>query len=779
MSENGDILAVDDTFEVLALLVKILTPAGHKVRAADSGELALAAAAARPPDLILLDVRMKGVDGLEVCRRLKAQEETRHVPVILISGSADAVDRIEGLRHGAADYITKPFHPEELLSRVKMHLSLSRATISLQKQTIALRQTNEQMQGEIRERRRVEAELRQSLEEADRSRRAMLSAFEDLQRAEAQVKVRHRELQVLYGVANGLAVSRVGPEVYECIARELQKITSGSLTSFSVYNPSKKLLRVMHVALDKADGGALLAVPGVIPLKDSVFDVSDEIRSDLLRNSVGYGLTLAQATFGSIPSEVGTNVQMPAGIERFLGVTYKLGGKLFGTSVVALRAEIPDPAPDLMKSFAEIVAISLRRLLAEDELRQSEEKFRSLFEVSRDAILTLEPPLWTFSAANPAAVSMFRVKDAAALMSCGPAEFASESQRNGRNSADVIREKIEAALREGAAHFDVTQRRIDGEEFPASVSLTRMDRGGKSCLQATIRDISEQKRIEGELGHSRKLEAVGQLASGIAHEINTPTQYVGDGVHFLKDAFEGYRRLLDHYERAVGALEPTKRLEELSDETRAIAEDIDLAYLDANVPDCFDRCIDGVLRIATIVRAMKEFAHPDQQERSAADLNQALQSTLTIARNEYKYVADVSTDFGVLPPVICYVSALNQVFLNLVVNAAHAIGDVVGRSGSKGQICVRTMLEGSMVRIDIEDTGAGIPEAIRHRIFDPFFTTKEVGKGSGQGLAIAHSIVVVKHHGMLTFESELGRGTTFTIRLPIDGDGASEKPVAS
>jgi signal transduction histidine kinase len=166
---------------------------------------------------------------------------------------------------------------------------------------------------------------------------------------------------------------------------------------------------------------------------------------------------------------------------------------------------------------------------------------------------------------------------------------------------------------------------------------------------------------------------------------------------------------------------------------------------------------------------MKEFAHPDQRDKAAADLNQALQTTLVVARSEYKDVAEVTTDFGDLPPVLCHVGGLNQVFLNLIVNAAHAVGDVVGQGGSKGTIRITTCREGNLVRVDIADTGSGIPESIRHRIFDPFFTTKAVGKGSGQGLAIARDIVVTKHHGSLTFETEVGKGTTFTIRLQIDG----------
>jgi signal transduction histidine kinase len=217
---------------------------------------------------------------------------------------------------------------------------------------------------------------------------------------------------------------------------------------------------------------------------------------------------------------------------------------------------------------------------------------------------------------------------------------------------------------------------------------------------------------------------------------------------------------------------------ELLAEVRRVEEESDCAYLLEEIPKALGQTLEGVTRVATIVRAMKDFAHPESKEMAAADLNRALHSTLTVARNELKYVADVETDFGDLPLVLCNIGDLNQVFLNLLVNAAHAIGETMKGSGQKGKIRVRTASEGSTVLVTISDTGCGIPEVNRTKIFDPFFTTKEVGRGTGQGLAIARSVVVDRHKGTLTFESEVGRGTTFYIRLPLEPGGHSKETKA-
>jgi PAS domain S-box-containing protein len=299
-------------------------------------------------------------------------------------------------------------------------------------------------------------------------------------------------------------------------------------------------------------------------------------------------------------------------------------------------------------------------------------------------------------------------------------------------------------------------------------------RSGGNVTGAVViaQDITEAKLAQGELADAQRLAAVGTLAAGVAHEINTPVQFVNDSIHFLREASQDLTRLLQSLRSVKSGVEeglPTERLAELAAEAGEAEEEADLDYLLDNMPKAFGRATEGLERVTTIVRSMKEFAHPAQKDMAPTDLNRAIMATLTVARNEYKYVADLETDLGELPPVTCHINDINQVVLNIVVNAAHAIEEVTRGTEQRGLIRVSTRLAGDAALITIADTGGGIPESARARIFDPFFTTKEVGRGTGQGLAIARTAVREKHGGELSFETELGRGTTFTIRLPIAG----------
>jgi signal transduction histidine kinase len=294
---------------------------------------------------------------------------------------------------------------------------------------------------------------------------------------------------------------------------------------------------------------------------------------------------------------------------------------------------------------------------------------------------------------------------------------------------------------------------------------------GKVSLEEEMR---RRENVELALRQSQKLESVGRLASGIAHEINTPIQYVSDNIHFVQNAMKDLTSLVEQYRVIYQLVLEGKPFLEAAARAAEAENAVDLPFLCQDVPRALESSLEGLGRVSVIVRSMKNFAHPDQKEKNAVDLNAAILSTLTIASSEYKYVAEVVTDLAELPPVTCYGGDLNQAILNLIVNSAHAIADVVEGTDVRGLITVRTRNLGDTVLISISDTGGGIKPEIRDHIFDPFFTTKEVGRGTGQGLAIARSVVVQKHGGELTFETVMGKGSTFFIRLPIGGCGQSE-----
>jgi len=323
-----------------------------------------------------------------------------------------------------------------------------------------------------------------------------------------------------------------------------------------------------------------------------------------------------------------------------------------------------------------------------------------------------------------------------------------------------------------------TNQKKDGSFYEEEVTISPVrDSSGIMISYVSVgRDVSQEVLLEMQLRQAQKLEAIGQLAAGIAHEINTPTQYVGDNIRFLKDSFADLTSILREHEKVLAELKTTNQLPDLVKKVEEAVEGADLEYLLEEVPQAVKQSIEGVERVAKIVRAMKEFSHPGSEEKTPLDLNKAIESTITVARNEWKYVADMNMDFDPsLPLVPCLPGEFNQVILNMVVNSAHAIEGVLGDNPQKkGTITISTRRDGNHAEIRISDTGGGIPEEIKSRIFEPFFTTKEVGKGTGQGLAISHNVIVEKHGGTITLETEEGEGSTFIIRLPITEEEDSE-----
>lgn len=332
-------------------------------------------------------------------------------------------------------------------------------------------------------------------------------------------------------------------------------------------------------------------------------------------------------------------------------------------------------------------------------------------------------------------------------------------------------ERVVASLRtalSGGNSFEIECRMRNAQDqrvlFTRSVGTVVVE-GESAVIRGLTFDVTERKKLELELAQAHKLESIGRLASGIAHEINTPIQYISDNVFFLDESFKGMSEVLDAQRRALALLDLPLGARKEIEAAEAAAE---LDFLRANVPSALSAAAEGLERVSSIVRSMKEFANQDAGEPSFVDLNQSVLSTITVARSEYKYVAELITEAGEIPLVRCLPTEINRVVLHLVVNAAHAIE---ARGPQRGLITVRTWRDGDHhVCISVSDTGTGIDAAVSDRIFDPFFTTKAVGQGTGQGLSIARS-VVDRHGGTIAVDSEPGRGAVFTVRLPIDMSG--------
>ena len=342
----------------------------------------------------------------------------------------------------------------------------------------------------------------------------------------------------------------------------------------------------------------------------------------------------------------------------------------------------------------------------------------------------------------------------------------------GTNLADCVEAEDVASLLElcqtvEPASGELRVRHADGTLRICEVRATGLlDQSAWWGAVLHIQDITEKRQLELELRLAQKLESVGQLAAGIAHEINTPLQYISDSVGFVKNSFVELSELLQDIDTQLRDAADREQIDpHLLGRLADAREAADAEYLLERIPAALTRSLDGLQRIAELVGAMRTFAHPPTTVTAPVDINEALKTTLVVAANEYRHVAEVTCDLGEIPLVQGNAGDLNQVFLNLIVNASHAIVEHVGDTGEHGSIHISTSAHDDAIAITITDTGGGIPAEIAERVFDPFFTTKDVGHGTGQGLAISRTIVE-RHGGHIIFRTVPGHGTTFVIRLP-------------
>ncbi|HKK34260.1 MAG TPA: ATP-binding protein [Desulfomicrobiaceae bacterium] len=405
--------------------------------------------------------------------------------------------------------------------------------------------------------------------------------------------------------------------------------------------------------------------------------------------------------------------------------------------------------------LAVAIAMSLKNFEAREGLRQSEERYRKIFENAGDAVIICETE-GSFLDVNLVAASMLGYQqDELRSLTVAQIEGPKRSE---------LRSGLSRAFTHGH-HFCETAL-VTRKEALVAVEITMskitfLDGEAVHCL---IRDVTVRKDLELQLLHAQKMESVGQLAAGIAHEINTPAQYIGDNIRFLQDAFKDILSLFEFCDTAGSSI-PAFPTEELAGRK----DDMDYEFLRTEIPQAVCQSLEGVDKITRIVQATKKFSHPGSNKKTEADINEILENTLTVAQNEIKYHADVIREYAPdLSHIPCFPADLGQALLNIIVNAAHAVAQRFGDSPERGIIRIETAIRNGAAEIRIQDTGCGIPKENRDKIFHPFFTTKEVGKGTGQGLALTYTIIEDKHGGNISFESRKDEGTIFIIRLPLD-----------
>ncbi len=343
-----------------------------------------------------------------------------------------------------------------------------------------------------------------------------------------------------------------------------------------------------------------------------------------------------------------------------------------------------------------------------------------------------------------------------------------DRKQSTNNQPDEL-EHVVMTINNMRIHLQQATSELEARVAERTSHLARSNAQLKNEIAERQKTEEERDVAERQLLQAQKLEAVGQLAAGIAHEINTPLQFIGDNTNFVYDSFREILEAIEVYEELINVAQEKNVIPESVAQTLQRIADYDLDFLLEQIPSALEETNEGVVRVTKIVSAMKNFSLPGEKEKSPADLNKAIENTTIVARNEWVSVANMKLQFDSdLPLVPCFQSEVNQALLNMIVNSAHAIGEVLKeKKKAKGEIIISTRQDGEFVEIRIDDTGGGIPDSVKDRIFEPFFTTKDVGKGAGQGLSVAYSIFVKKHGGTMNFESKMGIGTTFVIRLPL------------
>jgi len=780
------ILIAEDDVTSRLVLAGVLKKNGHEVvETVNGAEAWHTLQQADAPRLAILDWMMPEMDGLEVVRRVRALPSEQPPYLIVLTAKGEKADIVVGLESGANDYLTKPFDAGELRARVKVGCRVI------------------EMQNAL------DANVKE-LRESEEKRRILLEKTPD--------PLFSCTPQGRFEYVNSAFAHEVGKPIDDIVGSNIgdifppEETEAYGRTLHHVCGTGKEEVIEMRIRPRAGDRWYLTTVT---PVKDASGNVMSALWSSKniterkrLETSLNEQVRFLQTLIDAIPASVyykdahGRYMGCNRAFEELIGqprqaIVGKTAANLYAPRLADVLREndqqlfqtggtqryettilLPGGSQqigmlhnatftDSSGRIAGLVGVRLditELKATEQSLRLSEEKLRFITNNLHVGAVMINPQMELVQI-NRQMRRWFPdiVEESGRWFE---EEFVRKQWLPDEDSPiqemfDTGRAKeatVPLATAEGERIFKV----IFSPIYDESEQMTHTAIG-------LFEDVTDSLLAERELRQAQKLEAIGQLAAGIAHEINTPIQYVGDNVRFIDEAFSELASLYTILKDRLPMLAQGGDVSAFVREIEKISEQADLDFLLEEMPGTVEQTMEGVNRVATIVRAMREFSHPGSEEKVQTDINRALASTITVSRNEWKYVADVETDLAEdFPLLLCLPGELNQVFLNILVNAAHAIAETTenGKKG-KGLIQVVTCSDSDWMEIRISDTGGGIPESIQGRIFDPFFTTKKVGKGTGQGLAIARSVVVDKHQGSLQFTTEAGKGTTFIIRLPL------------
>jgi PAS domain S-box-containing protein len=782
------ILIIEDDSVTRSSIQLILSKSGFNVLEAPSGDRGLQILQHQLPDLILSDVYMRHGDGYHVLEYLNSTPRTSSIPLILMTGHQETMDFRKAMTSGADDFLLKPFRESDLLNAIQARLRRREALETIlneSRHTLQLILNNLPLRVFWKDQDSRYLGCNQPF-----AKDAGFDSPEDLI-GQTDFQTSWKDFAHAYRADDRSVMSQNQPRLgYE----EQQPQTDGSL----------RWLRTSKIPLRDSKGsvtGVLGLYEDITHWKTSEQDLKDALAyNETLLNASPIGIIAFNASGQAIsanpaaaqltgsPNQATLNLnfhELPSW--RSSGLLEAARKSLADSSEHELQATLTTHSGTQTPVSARFVPFHyahqphlLALLTNIQQQKQTEEELRKLYRALEQtpASIVITNTKGEIEYVNPKFVE---------VSGYSPAEVLGQNPRVLKSGETPPAEysllwKQISLGKEWRGEFH--NRRKNGELYweSAVISPIKDEHGIVTHFLAVKEDITELKRnekrrneMELQLRHAQKMESIGQLAAGIAHEINTPTQFVGDNLHFLSDAF----RDLLLYLKACSSPPPQTPdgTREWCENTKLAAQNADLDYLLREIPQALTQSLEGVQRVTRIVRAMKDFSHPGSEKKTPVNLNHALETTVTVSRNEWKYVADVLTDLDPsLPPVPCLPGELNQVILNLIVNASHAIADTLtSNTQAKGTISIQTRQVDNDAQIRITDSGSGIPENIRQRVFDPFFTTKGVGKGTGQGLAIAHSVIVDKHGGSIQFSSEVGKGTTFTILLPLQPAPPSPK----